>query len=289
MRLKENPEIPEGINASGDNHFSEFALLLLGVSSAVVVAVLLIAFSAQYFARMIPFAWEQQITQHYAHYYEQSQTAVEREPVPEIILDTEQALSDLGDRLLEHLDVPPGMSFTFHYIDEWAPNAFATLGGHIFITYGLLQQVSSENALAMVMAHEIAHVIHRHPVQALGRGAVIQLVLVTVMGSEGSSSIQSILGQTGLLTLLSFNRDMEREADSVARAALLSYYGHLQGADEFFIKMQQQADSEQWLTVFQTHPGVDERITAIQASADRDRNHGLVKLDDRLLRLTDDS
>lgn len=285
MRLKENPEIPEGINASQDNHFSEFALLLLGVSTTVVVAVLLIAFSAQYFARMIPFAWEQQLTQ----FYVQAQVDTEPQPVADIVVDAEQALNDLGENLLEHLDVPTGMSFTFHYLDEWTPNAFATLGGHIFITYGLLQQVSSENALAMVLAHEMAHVIHRHPVQALGRGAVIQLVLFTVIGGEGASSMQSILGQAGLLTLLSFNRDMEREADSVARAALLSYYGHLQGADEFFVKMQQQSGSEQWLTVFQTHPGVDERITAIKQSADREGGNTLVALDDRLLRLTDSS
>ncbi|MEC9410786.1 MAG: M48 family metalloprotease, partial [Pseudomonadota bacterium] len=45
-----------------------------------------------------------------------------------------------------------------------AANAFATSGGNIHVTRGLLDAVNSENGLAMVLAHEYAHIELRHPV-----------------------------------------------------------------------------------------------------------------------------
>ena len=52
----------------------------------------------------------------------------------------------------------------------------------------------AENALAMVLVHEMAHVKYRHPIQALGRGAVVQLVIALISGGQGSGAVQSVLG-----------------------------------------------------------------------------------------------
>ena len=65
------------------------------------------------------------------------------------------------------------------------PNAFATLGGHIAVTSGLYRRMPSENALALVLAHEIAHVSARDPISALGGSATLALLvaLAVVAGS----------------------------------------------------------------------------------------------------------
>ena len=81
-----------------------------------------------------------------------------------------------------------------HYDDDADVNAFATLGGHIVVYPGLLEAVPDENALAMVLAHEIAHVRHRHPIVGLSRSA----------------------------------------ADATALETLARAYGHVGGADRFF-------------------------------------------------------
>ena len=64
------------------------------------------------------------------------------------------------------------MKLRVHYVDTAVPNAFAALGGHIAVTRGLYESVQSENALALVLAHEIAHVRARDPIAGIGGGLI---------------------------------------------------------------------------------------------------------------------
>ena len=147
--------------------------------------------------------------------------------------------------------------------DEALPNAFATLGGHIFITQkGLVQQVSSENALAMVLAHEYAHIEQRHPAILLLEQLSF-MVLATLMGSD----VTGTLGQhTGMLTIMAFSRDMERDADARALQLLQQHYGHTGGASEFLRKCCRSAMKGGLGAMFQTHPLTAERIERIAAT-----------------------
>ena len=62
-------------------------------------------------------------------------------------------------------------------------NAFATSGGHIFITKGLLQCTDNEDSLAAVIAHEVAHIQLMHGIGAIKTSRISEAVLV----SAGSS------------------------------------------------------------------------------------------------------
>ena len=125
-------------------------------------------------------------------------------------------LQELGQELSSQINLNDNITFSFHLIDSDTPNAFATLGGHIFVTTELLNSIQTANGLAMVVAHEMAHIKFRHPIQALGRGTLIQLGLALFTGNQGSSAVQGLFGSAGLLTMLSFNRDMERQSDTQA-------------------------------------------------------------------------
>src|SRR5699024_8817927 len=126
-------------------------------------------------------------------------------------------------------------------------NAFATLGGQIFVTRGLLKQVSSENALAFVLAHEIAHVKHRDPIRALSSGAVFELIWLGLAGSPGGqAAVTRVLGSTGLLTLMNVRRGMEKAADREALAALRRVFGSDCGAGEFFCRLLKEGGQPQW-------------------------------------------
>ncbi len=70
-------------------------------------------------------------------------------------------IETIGKRMLPFA---PARSFdySFHIIDQSAPNAFALPGGYIYISRGLLTLVNSEDELACVIGHEITHAAERH-------------------------------------------------------------------------------------------------------------------------------
>jgi predicted Zn-dependent protease len=131
------------------------------------------------------------------------------------------------------MDLPEDLRITVHYLDEPDINAFATLGGHVFVLRGLIARVPDENALAMVMAHEIAHAANRDVAANMGGALLLQLVLGTVTGMSQETVDGLIWGPNALL-LRQFSREAERAADRDALAAVAATYGHTAGADAFF-------------------------------------------------------
>jgi Zn-dependent protease with chaperone function len=114
----------------------------------------------------------------------------------------------------------------------------------------------------MVLAHELAHVKHRDPVAAMGRGFAIQMLYGFVTNDySGSADMLSLSGEVGMSF---FNRDQEKQADLKALTALNNHYGHVAGHADFFKSMLEEAKGEEdlgsmaeWL---QTHPELQKRI-----------------------------
>ncbi len=77
-------------------------------------------------------------------------------------------LQALGDRLAASSDKPKE-PFTFFMLRERQINAFATLGGYIAVNAGLVLAADSEDEIAAVMAHEVAHVTQTHVLRAVER------------------------------------------------------------------------------------------------------------------------
>ena len=90
-----------------------------------------------------------------------------------------------------------GMAVTVHYDPAGTVNAFATAGGNLVFYRGLLERMPHENALAMVVAHEIAHVLHRDPLAALGGGVASTVALLVLTGNAGSRAASEALEQRG--------------------------------------------------------------------------------------------
>jgi predicted Zn-dependent protease len=145
-------------------------------------------------------------------------------------------------------------------------NAFATLGGNVFMYKGLLQKLSNENSLVTLLGHEIAHVKYRHPIRAFGGGVAVAIAMTTL----GRSADSKILGDAGLLSTLKFSRDNEKQSDVEAMNTLQSIYGHLNGGAELF-KIFQDArvnmDSKEPAEFFSTHPQNEKRIQSFSTMA----------------------
>lgn len=253
----ENPKIPEGINVSSEHPLKEFAQLLIGAVLLVAILVIGLSMLAEQLVRYVPFEMEKDIAAQYPG----------KLPPRSAVTDY---LQTLADRLAAAQGLPAEMRITVHYVDDKTVNALATLGGNVVFFRGLLEKLPNENALAMVMAHEIAHVKHRHPIIALGRGVVVGLALAAITNFSGSNLAGNVLSDAGLLTVLSFNRDQEAEADRTALATLARHYGHVSGADTFFLTMQDlpaHKKSEKIPTFMSTHPATQDRIEKLRALA----------------------
>ncbi len=251
-----NPALPEGINVSRTHPLADFARLLGGVAVVLVAGVLVLALAAGHLARFIPFSAEVSATQRFERAFPEAGGG----PV-------EPWLRDLTARIVAASDLPEGMKVTVHFVKQDTVNAFATLGGHVVVYAGLLERLGSENAVAMVIAHEVAHVKLRHPASSLGRGLVVGLAVTLVSAASGTDMVGRILGPAGLLTAMSFSRDQERDADAAALQALVKVYGHAGGAADLFRTLEREkADLPTPPAFLATHPLDGERIAAIDAA-----------------------
>ena len=107
-------------------------------------------------------------------------------------------------------------------------NAFATLGGRIYVYDGLLQQARSPEELAGVLAHEIEHVRHRHIIQGAVVSAATWGGLRAIFGGASDAGIAH-----SLLTL-SFSREQEAEADEDGLRRLRTAGVDADGLVQFF-------------------------------------------------------
>ena len=213
--------------------------------------------AAQGLARHIPFTYEQAIARHFAGDLTTGDVAVQT------------WLQTLANALADGMALPDGMVIHVRYIDDGTVNAFATLGGHILVFRGLIDATPNENALAMVLAHEIAHIKHRDPIVALGRGALIGTALAALTGVSGNDMAGRVLGDAGLMTSLHFSREQESAADSEALAAVARHYGHVAGATlifEHFLE-EENKDGSRLPELFATHPASQRRIDRLRREA----------------------
>ncbi len=82
----------------------------------------------------------------------------------------------IGQRLVRQSS-RPDLPFTFQVVEDDSINAFATLGGFVYINTGLIRRADNEAELAGVVAHEIAHITEKHVLDRLRQAAIAQGVL----------------------------------------------------------------------------------------------------------------
>lgn len=256
-----NVKVPEGINVSRHSPLAD--LLILSGGAMVLFGVLGLAalLLGGAVARHLPVSWERQLADSVIGGIEVPDGKADREATT--------ALQALAERLEANMDIPEGLPITVHYLDAENVNAFATLGGHVFLFRGLIERLESENALAMIMAHEIAHAANRDPAAAAGGALLLQLVLSVAVGSAPNSLEGLILGPNALLAL-GFSREAEREADREALFAVAAVYGHTAGAAEVFeIFLEEAAKKgvDEPPALLSTHPLSAERIAKMRALA----------------------
>jgi beta-barrel assembly-enhancing protease len=131
-------------------------------------------------------------------------------------------------------------------------NAFAFLGGRIFIYEGLLKQAGSAEELAGILAHEIEHVKRRHIIQ----GVFVRLVTVSTIKLvfSGNGSVDPKLAN--MLLNMHFSREQEQEADQGALQRLHDARVDVAGFKKFFERAENMTALPAMLS---DHPNNDSR------------------------------
>jgi len=144
-------------------------------------------------------------------------------------------------------------------------NAFCMPGGKIAFYAGILETLKlTDDEVAMVMGHEIAHALREHARERMGKSAATNIganVLSSVLGLGNAGN--AVLGASANLLSLKFSRDDETEADSVGlELAARAGYDPRAGIT-LWRKMQEASKGAppQW---FSTHPASDTRIKEIE-------------------------
>lgn len=253
--------IPEGINTTDDHPLKELLLLVGGAFAVVVLLIVLLAYLSDF---LIGFISPQMESNWFgSQSFDLSQFEFDLNATDESLKnpykDAETYIANLIQQLKS--ESYQEFQFTVNVYDDDLPNAFIIPGGHIFISTGLFSYVESENGLAMVLAHEMAHQFERHPIRSLGRGVLISIALTTILGNDTSQWLSGLFFETATIGQLAFSRNQERDADRIAVDSLIAYYGHALGSDEFFSNIKNRDEFSSELPGFyQSHPGTEERI-----------------------------
>lgn len=163
----------------------------------------------------------------------------------------------------------PDLPWRFGVLEAPQLNAFATPGGHVFITRGLLARMTSEAELAGVLAHEIVHVLKKHHLKAMQKSAQLELAN-TVVGSfarsgEDARRRDKLLSAGSELFARGLDKDDELEADrlGVVIAARGGYDAY--GLPAVLQTLQAMNPEDSGLALmFKTHPAPAERLEALQ-------------------------
>lgn len=163
----------------------------------------------------------------------------------------------------------PELPWRFGVLEAPQLNAFATPGGHIFITRGLLERMRNEAELAGVLAHEIGHVLKKHHLQAMQKTAQLELAntAISTFSRQDSNTDkrEKLLSAGSELFARGLDKSDELEADrlGVVIAARAGYDAYGLPAVLQTLQAMNPADSGLAL-MFKTHPAPAERLDALE-------------------------
>lgn len=183
--------------------------------------------------------------------------------------------------------------FTFAVIDMPIPNAFALPAGQIFVTRGMLDLDLSDDMLAALLGHEIAHVTEEHFLRLRRRATLLNvlssLLTVGAIAADRASNDDYYQGPGGIwqrdggntadllqgaqatsavvgeLLLRSYSRENEDESDEVGQRLAAAAGFDPDGARQLMAKMRAVIPQSKSFGYWQTHPFFDDRVRAAEA------------------------
>jgi metalloendopeptidase OMA1, mitochondrial len=175
-------------------------------------------------------------------------------------------VDQVGERIARAAD-RADFEWTFTVIDDAKQaNAFALPGGKVAVYTGIFPVAETTTGLAVVVAHEIAHVLARHGAERVSQSLATQAGAVAVGMATGSQAIMQAYGLGAELgVLLPWGRTQESEADRIGLILMAQAGYDPREAIAFWQRMEQNGDRRQPPEFLSTHPNHETRQQQIES------------------------
>jgi len=192
-----------------------------------------------------------------------------------VIDDKEQSarLTAIANRL-GAVSARPEVKYSVKILDAPEINAFSIPGGHLYVTKGALEAVESEDELAAILAHEVAHNAAKHSLQSMKKESKAQAqvglaVLAAVLAGQKVDA-GNVMLMGGLLkeaVVNSYSRKFEAEADRLAVGYLIAAKYNPVAMLTVVEGLQRMEASRPRVEagVLQSHPYPQDRVKAVAA------------------------
>ena len=222
-------------------------------------------------------AEEEKLGREYAKDVEQESKFVDDSAINERVNRIGQALAKIANE--DEVKASYGSStiskfnYTFKVVDDKEVNAFSLPGGHIYVNSGLIELAESDDEIAGVLAHEIAHSAHHHMMQLIRKQTSVDrfVALITLAGiltnMRGQDLNNLLYGAQMLKTgkMSGYTMEAERDADRTAVAYLAKSQYKPEGILTFMKKLDERNDANPNVTlgIYQDHPAAFRRVASI--------------------------
>ncbi len=180
-------------------------------------------------------------------------------------------VQQVGERLAQ-VSHRSNLIFRFTVLDSPQVNAFATPGGYIYITRGLLAYLNTEAELAAVLGHEIGHVTARHSVRQQSTATTTGLVAAVIGAASGVQGVGDLANIAGTALVRGYGREHELESDRLGAEylaksgydpmAMLAVIEVLKDQEVFEQQLAREEGREprSYHGLFSSHPANDQRL-----------------------------
>ncbi|MBI3063685.1 MAG: M48 family metallopeptidase [Deltaproteobacteria bacterium] len=184
----------------------------------------------------------------------------------------ERIVRKVGERIARVAD-KPNYKWEFTVINNpEMVNAFAVPGGKVAVYTGIFSAARDEAGLAVVLGHEVAHALARHPAERMSQGLLLQLGGVGLGAALGrnpalANQVMQVYGiGTGVGVALPFSRAQETEADRIGLILMAKAGYDPRVALEVWERMEKKEGSKGAPPEFlSTHPGYDTRVQQLRS------------------------
>jgi beta-barrel assembly-enhancing protease len=144
-------------------------------------------------------------------------------------------ISEIGNKISKACDKSQNIKYTFRIINDPTINAYAAAGGFIYVNTGLLDILDSEDELAAVLAHEIAHVNESHQIkwvnaQHRAKVALQTASIVLMVGGAAAGAAASVAVSTASAAASASAQITSYAASWAAQTAVQTIGGATAGA-----------------------------------------------------------
>lgn len=176
-------------------------------------------------------------------------------------------MNDIG-----HPELIEGFQWTYNTIDDPTVNAWCMPGGRIVFYTGILELAKTDDEIAAIMGHEIAHAVAGHGNERMSQAAALQgatsvgqfLLMSDTSPGLGNAILLQSIGAGGQLTSLAFGRKHESESDNMGLTFMNKAAYDPYSAVTFWEKMKEASGGQEPPEFMSTHPSNDRRIADIK-------------------------